>query len=137
VRAYSLRTGRPQWNIDIAPDPLGAPVVEGESGIVVIVGVNGVAHGIDADTGIQEWRAPTELDSPRVAAGGGLVLFDRVEEPQNLLVDARTGLPLPEPEEPIIDLKAGGALQIVDGVARVVSPRSLRKQPASVEETFG
>jgi outer membrane protein assembly factor BamB len=137
VQAYSLRTGQPQWNIDIAPDPLGAPTVEGESGIVVVVGVNGVAHGIDAETGIQEWRAPTELDNPRVAAGGGLVLFDKVEEPQQVLVDARTGLPLPEPEEPIIDLKSVGALQIVDGVARVVSPKELRTAPSSVEETFG
>jgi hypothetical protein len=137
VAAYSLRTGQPQWNIDIAPDPLGAPTVEGESGIVVVVGVNGVAHGIDAQTGIQEWRAPTELDNPRVAAGGGLVLFDKVEEPLQKLVDAHTGLPLPEPEEPIVDLKAGGALQIVDGVARVVSTHELRRAPSSVEETFG
>jgi hypothetical protein len=137
VHAYSLHTGRPLWDVDIAPDPLGAPTVDAESGIAVVMGVNGVAHGVNVATGAQEWRAPTELDNPRVTAAGGIVMFDRVEDPQQLLVDARTGLRLPEQEDPIVDLSAHGALQIVDGVARVVPLRRLRTVPTSAEETFG
>jgi hypothetical protein len=137
VRAYSLQTGRRQWQVGIAPDPLGVPTVDPESEMVVVVDRNGLAHGIHADSGVQEWRAPTELENPRVTAAAGIVMFDKIDEPQQLLVDARTGLPLPEPEEPIADLKAHGALQIVDGIARVTSPRELRIPPPSAEETFG
>ncbi len=137
VRAFSLRTGRPQWHLDVAPDPLGAPTVDGESGTVVVVGADGVAHGVQAESGVQQWATPTEMDNPRVTAAGGLVLFYVVEDPQQKLMDARTGLPLPEPEEPIIDLRTHGALQIVDGVITVVPHRDLRRPPTSVEETFG
>jgi hypothetical protein len=126
VQAYALHTGKPQWHLEVSPDPLGLPVVEPESGTVVVVDTDGIAHGIRAKTGIQEWRAPAELVSPRVTAAAGMVLFDKVGEPLQRLVDARTGLPLPEPEEPIIDLQSDGALQIVDGVPRVTTPEELR-----------
>lgn len=137
VRAYALRTGRPQWRIRAAPDPLGMPVVEPQTGIVVVVDVDGVGHGIDPGTGREEWRTPTELENPRVTAAAGMVLFDKVEEPLQKLVDARTGLPLPEPQEPVVDLDENGALQIVDGVATVMSPAQLRRPPTSTEETLG
>jgi hypothetical protein len=134
VRAYSPRTGRPQWKLSVAPDPLGVPTVEPESGTVVVVDVDGQAHGIDPRTGVQAWRAPTELENPRVTAASGIVLFDRLDDPFQKLVDARTGLPLPEQEEAIVDLKAPGALQIIDGVARLVSPGRLRNPPTTTEE---
>jgi hypothetical protein len=137
VQAYSLHTGKPQWHIEVSPDPLGVPVVEPETDVVVVVDTDGVAHGIHAATGIQEWRAPTQLASPRVTAGAGMVLFDKVGEPLQLLVDARTGLPLPEPEEPIIDLQAHGALQIVDAVPRVTTPEELRSPPTATAEPSG
>ncbi|HEX2174688.1 MAG TPA: PQQ-binding-like beta-propeller repeat protein [Nocardioidaceae bacterium] len=131
VRAYSLRTGEPQWSLRLAPDPLGMPTVEPRTGIVVIVDVNGVAHGISPVTGRREWRTPTELENPRVTAANGIVLFDNVDEPFQKLVDARTGLPLPEPREPIADLQRLGALQIVDGLPTVASPAQLRRPPTT------
>jgi PQQ-like domain len=137
VQAYSVRTGEPQWHIDLSPDPLGQPVVEPKTEMVVLVDTDGVAHGIHATSGIQEWRAPTQLVSPRVTAAAGMVLFDKVGEPLQLLVDARTGLPLPEPEEPVIDLQSPGALQIVDGVPRVTSPEELRSPPTTTPEPSG
>jgi hypothetical protein len=136
VHAYSLRSGQPAWHLDIAPDPLEQPTFEPQSGIVVVLGAQGLAHGIDAASGVQEWRAPTELEDPRVTAGAGIVLFDNVEEPLQKLVDARTGLPLPEPEEPIVDLQANGALRIIDGVASVAAPSQLRSPPTTAEESF-
>jgi hypothetical protein len=137
VQAYSLHTGKPVWHLDVSPDPLGVPVVEPQTDIAVVVDTDGIAHGIHARTGIQEWRAPTELLSPRVTAAAGMVMFDKADEPLQLLVDARTGLPLPEPEEPIIDLQAHGALQIVDSVPRVTTPRQLRTPPTTTPEPSG
>ena len=137
MQAYSLHAGEPQWHIDVSPDPLGQPVVEPETDTVVLVDTDGVAHGIRATTGIQEWRAPTQLVSPRVTAAAGIVMFDKADEPLQLLVDARTGLPLPEPQEPIIDLQSPGALQIVDGVPRVTTPEELRSPPTTTPEPPG
>ena len=135
VRAYSLRTGRPQWRLGIAPDPLGLPTVEPRTGVVVIVDVDGLAHGIGPRSGLQVWRAPTELESPRVTAAGGIVVFDRLDDPFQKLLDSRTGLPLPEQEEAIVDVRAPGALQIIDGVARLVPLSRLRTPPTTEEPT--
>jgi PQQ-like domain len=135
VRAYSLRTGRPQWRLGIAPDPLGLPTVEPRTRVVVIVDVDGLAHGIDPKTGLQVWRAPTELESPRVTAAGGIVMFDRVDDPFQKLLDSRTGLPLPEHEETIVDLRTPGALQIIDDAPRLVSLSRLRTPPTTEEPT--
>jgi len=137
IRAYSVRTGKPKWHIDVSPDPLGLPVVDPETGMVVVVDTDGVAHGIHATSGIQEWRVPTQLASPRVTAAAGIVMFDKVGEPLQVLVDARTGLPLREPEEPIIDLQSRGALQIVDGIPRVTTPGEIRRPPTATEEPAG
>ena len=137
VRAYSLQSGQPRWSLRVAPDPLGAPAVEEESGIVVVVDIRGIAHGVDPVTGRRRWRTPTELDNPRVTAAAGMVLFDKADEPFQKLVDARTGLPLPEPEETIVDLQEPGALQVVDGLARVVPPGLLRNPPTASEEPLG
>jgi hypothetical protein len=137
VRAYSLRSGRPLWSLHLAPDPLGLPVVEDETGIVVVVDINGLAHGIDPATGRELWRTPTELENPRVTAAAGMVLFDKADEPFQKLVDARTGLPLPEPQETIVDLQEAGALQVVDGVARIVPPRLLRNPPTATDGPLG
>jgi len=137
VQAYSLRTGKPVWHLDVSPDPLGVPVVEPKTGIAVVVDTDGVAHGVHSGSGIQEWRAPTGLVSPRVTAAAGMVMFDKVEEPLQMLVDARTGLPLPEPEEPVIDLQRHGALQIVDSVPRVTTPAELRRPPTTTPEPSG
>jgi hypothetical protein len=137
VRAYSLRTGQPRWVVGLAPDPLGVPTVEPESGIVVVADIDGLAHGFDPATGREQWRTPTELENPRVTADAGIVLFDQVDEPFQKLVDARSGLPLPEPLEPVVDLQAQGALQIVEGVATVVPPRHLRRPPTATEEPNG
>lgn len=137
VQAYSLRTGKPVWHLDVSPDPLGVPLVEPQTGIAVVVDTDGVAHGIHARSGIQEWRAPTELVSPRVTAAAGMVMFDKVDEPLQVLLDARTGLPLPEPQEPIIDLQVHGALQIVDSVPRVTTPTELRRPPTTTPEPSG
>jgi hypothetical protein len=135
VRTYSLRTGRPQWRLGIAPDPLGQPTVEPRTRVVVIVDVDGVAHGIDPRTGLQMWRAPTELESPRVTAAGGIVMFDRLDDPFQKLLDSRTGLPLPEQDESIIDLRRPGALQIIDGAPKLVSLSRLRTPPTTEEPT--
>lgn len=137
VQAYSLRTGQPQWRLDLAPDPLAVPTVEPETGLVSVVDARAIAHGIDPATGREEWRTPAEIEHPRVTAAGGMVLFDKIDDPFQKLVDARTGLPLPEPEEPIVDLQDRGALQVVDGVTRVMSPAQLRKPPPATEETVG
>jgi outer membrane protein assembly factor BamB len=134
VQAYSLRTGEPVWRLGIAPDPLGVPTVEPTSGVVVVVDVAGVAHGIDPRTGRQLWRAPTELDNPRVTAGSGMVLFDNLGDRFQKLLDARTGLPLPEPENPIVDLQAPGAVLLVDSSAAFVGARELRTPPTSTDE---
>jgi PQQ-like domain len=134
VQAYSLRTGEPVWRLGIAPDPLGVPTVEPTTGVVVVVDVAGVAHGIDPQTGRQLWRAPTELDNPRVTAGSGMVLFDDLADRFQKLLDARTGLPLPEPVHPIVDLQAPGAVHLVDGSAAFVSARGLRTPPRSTDE---
>ncbi len=135
VRTYSLRTGRPQWRLGIAPDPLGLPTVEPRTRVVVIVDVDGLAHGIDPKTGLQVWRAPTELESPRVTAAGGIVMFDRLDDPFQKLLDSRTGLPLPEQDESIVDLRTPGALQIIDGAPRLVSLSRLRTPPPTEEPT--
>jgi hypothetical protein len=135
VRTYSLRTGRPQWRLGIAPDPLGLPTVEPRRRVVVIVDVDGLAHGIDPRTGLQVWRAPTELESPRVTAAGGIVMFDRLDDPFQKLLDSRTGLPLPEQDESIVDLRTPGALQIIDGAPRLVSLSRLRTPPPTEEPT--
>jgi outer membrane protein assembly factor BamB len=137
VRAYSLRTGQPRWVVGLAPDPLGVPTVEPDSGIVVVTDIDGLAHGFDPATGREQWRTPTELENPRVTADAGIVLFDQVDEPFQKLVDARSGLPLPEPLEPVVDLQAQGALQMVEGVATVVPPRHLRRPPTATEEPNG
>jgi hypothetical protein len=104
---------------------------------VVVVDINGLAHGFDPATGREVWRTPTELESPRVTAAAGIVLFDKPDEPFQKLVDARSGLPLPEPQERIVDLQEPGALQIVDGVARIIPPRDLRNPPTATEEPLG
>lgn len=137
VQAYSLHTGKPQWHLEVSPDPLGLPVVEPQTGMAVVVDTDGVAHGIHSATGIQEWRVPTQVLSPRVTAGAGIVMFDKIDEPVQRLVDARTGLPLPAPEEPLIDLQAHGALQIIDGVPRVTTPEELRNPPKTTPEPPG
>jgi outer membrane protein assembly factor BamB len=131
VRAYSLRTGEPRWDVALAPDPLGVPTVEPRTGIVVVTDIDGLAHGFDPVTGRQQWRTPTELENPRVTAASGIVLFDQVDEPFQKLVDARTGLPLPESEDPLVDLQEQGGLQMVDGVATVVSAQQLRTPPTT------
>ncbi|MGH3366238.1 MAG: PQQ-binding-like beta-propeller repeat protein [Nocardioidaceae bacterium] len=129
VQAYGLRTGRRVWRLDVAPDPLGVPTAEPQTGVVVVVDTAGIARGIDADSGRRLWHAPTELLHPRVTTGGGIVLFDRLDERFQKVVDARTGLPLPEPENPIVDIGAVGALQLVDGTPRVVPIDRLRHAP--------
>jgi hypothetical protein len=134
VQAYALATGRPLWRRDIPPDPLGLPTVEPQSGVVVLVDVRGLAHGLDPQTGREAWRAPTELENPRVTAAAGIVLFDKVDEPFQKLVDGAAGLPLPTPQEPVLDLGEHGALQLVDGVATLVPPRLLRVPPTTGEE---
>lgn len=133
VRAYSLRTGRPEWEIRLAPDPLGTPTVDPRSGVAVIVDTEGEAHGIGTDSGRQLWRTPTEMPSPRVTAAHGIVLFDTLDDPVQRLVDARTGLPLPEPQVRVLDLQPAGALQIVEDRATVVPARRLRRPPRSEE----
>lgn len=134
VHAYDLRTGEDEWRLSLAPDPLGAPAVERRTGIVVVVDVNGTAHGIDPTTGRQEWRTPTELESPRVTAAGGIVLFDRLDERFQKLVDARSGLPLPEPEDTVVDLASSGALQMLDGGLTRVPASRLRNPPTTTPE---
>jgi hypothetical protein len=130
VAAYSLRTGRLGWRLAVAPDPLGVPTVGPATGVVVVVDVAGAAHGIDPDSGRRMWQTPTELDNPRVSAASGVVLFDKRDEPEQVLLDARSGHRLAEQEEPIVDLDEVGALQIIDGVPRLVPTARLRR-PAS------
>lgn len=134
VRAYSLRTGKPAWRLNIAPDPLLAPVVEPQTGVAVIVDAQGLVHGVNTSEGRQVWRTPSELKNPRVTAASGMVLFDTVDDSFQKLVDARTGLPLPEPVEAIVDLHAPGGLQIVDGVPTMVPAQRLRNPPASATD---
>lgn len=129
VVALRSRNGSRLWNLPIRLDPLGAPSADEESQVAVLVDEQYVAHAVDSRNGEPLWEFPTEVENPRVTIAAGLVLIDHLEEDYQVLLDARTGVPLPEPAEEIVDLKPVGALMFIEGVATVVSPEELRNPP--------
>lgn len=126
VVALHAHTGERRWSYPVRLDPLSVPRADEASGVTVLVDHNYVAHGVDSRTGKQLWEFPTEVENPRITMAAGLVLIDHREEDYQVLLDARTGAPLPEPVEEIVDLKPAGALMFIEGVATIVPPQELR-----------
>lgn len=131
VAAIRPRDGKEIWSYPIQADPLGLPRMDPQSGVVVFVDNEYVAHGVDAKTGKKLWEHPTEVENPRVTTAAGIVLIDKRDEGYQVLLDARTGTELPEREETVVDLKPAGALEFQDGVATIVPPAALRTPPPS------
>ncbi|MDP9442869.1 MAG: PQQ-like beta-propeller repeat protein [Actinomycetota bacterium] len=131
VVAVDLRHGELLWRLPIRPDPLGAPAVDRGSGVAVFVDARYVAHGVDLATGEVLWRVPTEMESPRVAVASGVVLVDQRDDDAQLVLDARTGDPLPVQDLRVIDLGSAGALVVVDGSPQLVSVDALRHPPTA------
>ncbi|MGH3384953.1 MAG: PQQ-binding-like beta-propeller repeat protein [Nocardioidaceae bacterium] len=129
VTAFSSWSGTQLWDYSVRLDPLGEPRVEEAQGVAVFVDHEYVAHGVDAKTGEELWEFPTEVENPRLTVGGGLVLLDRRDAGYQALIDSRTGQPLPEQEQTIIDLTEAGALQIIDGRPAITMPAQLRTPP--------
>ncbi len=134
VVAIDTADGEPLWRLALAADPLGEPAVDLESGVAVLVDQNYVAHGIDLQTGQALWQVPTDVASPRVTAASGLVLLDRRDEGFQLLLDARTGEPLPQPEQTLLDLTDAGALVTVEGAPQLVTIQALRYPPTPTDD---
>lgn len=134
VAAIRPRDGKEIWSYPIRLDPLGEPRVDEQSGVVVFVDHEYVAHAVDMRTGEKLWEFPTEVENPRVTVAAGIVLIDKRDDGYQVLLDARSGAQLPEHEETIVDLKPAGALEFQDGIATIVPPRELRVPPTSPED---
>ncbi|HET7326824.1 MAG TPA: PQQ-binding-like beta-propeller repeat protein [Nocardioidaceae bacterium] len=138
VVALRSSDGKQLWSFPIRLDPLSVPHADKEAQVSVLVDHNYVVHAVDSRSGEQLWAFPAEVENPRITMAAGMVLIDKRDDDYQVLLDARTGSPLPETVEPIVDLKDAGALMFIDGVATIVPAEELRNPapptPTTAEE---